>query len=231
MEISLGVKCNFASCKHPAAKGGTGRGTGRGSSRQGLGRKSPRAGVFYLESPSPTTVMAGVSLGPAGPDMVSMMAATLVPHSLGIGGGGFGGLTHTFHRGGATCLTCVNSNHKQMPPSESSHPPQKLGCPSPSSPREAGLGAGKHRGLKVPPACCSPQEPQPLSATLPETRQPRAGNLPILWHRHQGIARLALVLTGSWRRLHRRREESPRDGAVWWPHLPAAGKEPRRPEP
>lgn len=29
-DISLGVKCNCASCKHPSAKGGTGRGTGRG---------------------------------------------------------------------------------------------------------------------------------------------------------------------------------------------------------
>lgn len=71
-------------------------GTGRGSIRQGLGRKSPRAGVFYLESHhSHGRRITGTCRTPHGQHDDSQFGAALPRHP----GGGFGGLTHACHRG------------------------------------------------------------------------------------------------------------------------------------
>lgn len=80
-------------------------------SGRGWAEKSSGAGVFYLESLSPTAVTAGGSPGPAGPCTVGVPAASLVPRSPGTQGVGLG-VRHTpcgggvAHGGGRLPHTC-----------------------------------------------------------------------------------------------------------------------------
>lgn len=128
--------------------------------------------------------MAGGSPGPTGPRTVGVPAASPVLRSPGTRGVGLGVRPTPAAAVGDACLARVSSDHKpweRMPPSESPPPSRNEGVRAPASLGREAQGA---QGSPSPPL--PPRDPQPLSPRLPGTRQPRAGNLPVLRHRTEG---------------------------------------------